>query len=330
MGMDIYNASKKLKVSFKKQHYSVMEKKDFPFVILLLAFPIAQILLCWVYVNIQSIFLAFTDGAGNISLASIKRVIDALVKRRDHNGYDIISLLGTSTFIWWLTHIYTYTIGLITTYMLARHMIGHKIFRIIYHLPGLVGGVVIATIFKEFFAGGGFMVTFLQEIGVDLPRQVIKNGLLGHESTAVPTLLIRDFIMGISGGGMIITGAFMRIPQDVFESASLDGCGFFRETFQIAIPCAWPTISTMIIFGMTGMFTADAGFYLYSDGTGKFGMQSIGFYMYSLRVTISEVKDATYLYGYVSAFGMFLTIITLPLVLFSRWLLGKMQDDVGF
>lgn len=330
MGMDIYNASKKLKLSFKKQHYSVMEKKDFPFIALILAFPIAQILLCWLYVNIQSIFLAFTDGAGNISLASFKRLINAIVQRRDHNGYDILSLLGKSTFIWWFNAIYSYTIGMITTYMLARHMIGHKIFRIIYHVPGLVGGVVISTIFKEFFAGGGFMVELLQDMGVELPRQVIKNGLLGHESTAVPTLLIKDFIMGISGGGMILTGTFMRIPQDVFESAALDGCGFFRETFQIAIPCAWPTISTMLIFGLTGMFTADAGFYLYSDGTGKFGMQSIGYYMYTLRVTISEVRDATYLYGYVSAFGMGLTLITLPLVLFSRWLLGKMQDDVGF
>jgi ABC-type sugar transport system permease subunit len=330
MGMDIYNASKKLKVSFKKQHYSVMEKKDFPFVILLLAFPIAQILLCWVYVNIQSIFLAFTDGAGNISTASIERVINALVQRRDHNGFDIIALLGKSTFIWCLGTFTGYTICMFTTYMLAKHTPGDKIFRIIYMVPGLVGGVVMSTIWKEFFAGGGAMVTMLQKMGADLPRQVIKNGLLGHESTAFATIMIKDTLFGLAGGGMILTGAFMRIPQDVFESAELDGCGFFRETFQIAIPCAWPTISTMFVFGMTGMFTADAGFYLYSDGTGKFGMQSIGYYMYSLRVTISEVKDATYLYGYVSAFGMFLTVITLPLVLFSRWLLGKMQEDVGF
>ena len=330
MGMDTYNASKNIKLSFKKQHYSVMEKKDFLFVALILAFPIAQLCLCWVYVNIQSILLSFTDGLGNPSLSSIKRVFEAIALRKDHNGLDIVEMFGKSTLIWWVSNIVSYSIGMITTYMLARHMVGHKVFRIIYHVPGLVGGVVMSTIFKEFYAGGGAMVTLLQDMGVELPRQVIKNGLLGHQSTAFITLLLQNLIMGISGGGMILTGAFMRIPQDVFESAALDGCGFFRETFQIAIPCAWPTISTMLIFGMTGMFTADLGFYLYSDGTGKFGMTSIGYYMYTLRVTISEVSDATYLYGYVSAFGMVLTLVTLPLVLLSRWLLGKMQDDVGF
>lgn len=307
-----------------------MEKRDFPFVALILVFPIAQILLCWVYINIQSILLAFTDGAGNLSTESIERLINALVQRKDNNGYDIIGLLGKSSFIWIVTNAVGYSIGMVTTYMLARHMIGHKIFRVIYHVPGLVGGVVMSTIWKEFFAGGGAMVTILTNMGFEFPRQVIKNGLLGHESTAFATLMIKDLIMGLSGGGLILTGAFMRIPTEVFESAELDGCGFFRETFQIAIPCAWPTISTMLIFGLTGIFSADLGFYLYSDGTGKFGMQSIGFYMYKLRVTISEVTDATYLYGYVSAFGMFLTVITLPLVLFSRWLFGKMQDDVGF
>lgn len=328
--MDIYKASKQTKISFKKQHYSIMEKKDFPFVALILAFPIAQILLCWVYVNIQSIFLAFTDGAGNLSTASIKRLIDALVLRKDHNGYDIIALLGKSSFIWLVGQITGYTVSMFTTYMLARHTIGHKIFRIIYMVPGLVGGVVMSTIWKELYAGQGTLVKLFLDMGVDLPRAVIKNGFLGHESTAFPTLMIQNIIMGLAGGGMILTGTFMRIPTEIFESAELDGCGFFRETFQIAIPCAWPTISTMFVFGMTGVFTGDLGFYLYSDGTGKFGMQSIGYYMYTLRVTITQVKDATYLYGYVSAFGMFLTLITLPFVLLSRWLLGKMQEDVGF
>ncbi len=330
MGMDLYNASKGVKLSFKKQHYSVMEKKDFPFVAILLAFPIAQILLCWVYVNISSIFLAFTDGAGNVSLASFQRLFKYIRIGQDHNGWNIMEMLGKSVFIWAEGFIIGYGISTLTCYMLTRHTIGSGVFRIIFHIPGLVGGVVLATVLKEFFAGRGAMVTLLQDMGFELNPLVIKNGLLGHDSTAFWTIMFKEIMFTIPGGGLVLAGTFSRIPKDVFESAELDGCGFFRETFQIAIPCAWPTLSTMMIFGMTGMFTADMGFYLFSDGTGKFGMTSIGFYMYTLRVSITNARDATFLYGYVSAFGMFITLITLPLVLFSRWLLGKVQEDVGF
>ncbi len=332
MGMNVYTASKEFKLTKKKRHYSAMEKKDFPFVALLLAWPVAQILVFWVFINIQSIFMAFTDTTGNLSLQSIERLFTYIANGEDHMGMDIMGLLGKSAFIWFIMNVVLWAPNIITSYMLTRHTFGSKVFRIIYHVPGLVGGVVISTIFKELYAADSTMINLLESLGMEFPKKVQINGLLGHESTAFTTLMVQNIIMGLSGGGMILGGTFMRIPQEVLESAELDGCGFFREIFQISIPCAWPTISTMIIFSMTGIFVADLGFYLYSDGTGKFGMASIGFYLYRLRTTISEVggDQALYLYGYASAFGLFITVITWPIVILSRWLLSKANDDVGF
>ena len=332
MGMSIYSASKELKLSRKKQHYSTMEKKDFPFVALILAWPIAQILVFWVFINAQSIFMAFTDMEGNLSMQSINRLFSYIASGDDGRGFNIMELLGKSAFIWIITSVVLWAPNIVFTYMLSRHMVGSKIFRVIFQVPGIVGGVVVTTIFKELYAADSMVINLLQNLGMEFPRKVQINGLLGHDSTAFPTLMIQTIIYSFSGGGLILGGTFMRIPQEVLESAELDGCGFFREAFQISIPCAWPTISTLIIFSMTGIFVADLGFYLYSDGTGKFGMASIGYYMYSLRATISQVggDQAQYLYGYASAFGLFITVITWPIVILSRWLLSKANDDVAF
>jgi hypothetical protein len=70
--------------------------------------------------------------------------------------------------------------------------------------------------------------------------------------------------------------------------------------------------------------------YLYSNGSGANGLVSTGFYLYQFQVTISGTTDTNYLYGYVSAFGMFITLITIPTVLLGRWLLSKMNETVEY
>ena len=129
---------------------------------------------------------------------------------------------------------------------------------------------------------------------------------------------------------MIVAGAYMRIPEEIFESAKLEGCGFFRETFQIAVPCVWPTLSTMMIFSLCSILTADYDAYLYSNGTGTNGMVSVGFYLYRYQVALTQSHDATHIYGYVSAFGVLITCVTLPIVIGSRKLLAKFQEAVEF
>ena len=71
---------------------------------------------------------------------------------------------------------------------------------------------------------------------------------------------------------------------------------------------------------------------LYSDGTGKFGMTSVGYYLYRYNVAISQpgAGNNARLYGYISAFGLFITFITIPVVLLGRKLLEKMQENVEF
>ena len=54
----------------KKSKYSRLEKRQFKFVYLLIAFPVLQFLVFWVYLNFSSILLAFKNGAGEFTLAN--------------------------------------------------------------------------------------------------------------------------------------------------------------------------------------------------------------------------------------------------------------------
>ena len=316
----------------KREHYSVREKKKFLFVYCLIALPVIQIIIFFFYSNMSAFALAFQNDKGDWSFQSIISVWDAFVERNDWLGFDPIDLIGRSLIIWLIQNLLGFIISMLTAYVLTKHMIGSKFFRVVYYVPSIVGAVVLSTVMKEMYAYDGIILKIMKSLEWEIDPMVLRNGLLSHKDTAFSTLMIQTFIMAIAGGNMIMAGAYMRIPEEIFESAKLEGCGFFRETFQIAVPCAWPTLSTIFIFSLCSIFTADIGMYLYSDGTGKFGMTSVGYYLYRYNVAISQpgAGNNARLYGYISAFGLFITFITIPVVLLGRKLLEKMQENVEF
>lgn len=314
---------------FKKvfKGYSAFERKKFLFLYLLIAFPVLQMVIFWFYVNLSGITLAFQDTAGNWTLDTFKEVF-AVLGGKQSLGLNVPSLIRKSVFIWFSSHIVINIISILSCFILTKHMIGHKFFRTCYMLPGLLGSVVFVAIMQEFYADDGILVSLIKEFDIKVPFSIIREGFLGDVSTAFPTLMVQMYIWGLGGGGLILAGAYMRIPQEIFESAALDGCGFFREAFNIAIPCVWPTISTMTIFALCSFFTADYNTYLYSGGTGDRGLATLGFYTYSIKVSIS--KGATEYYNYSSAFGVVIMFMTWPVVFAGRWLLGKFDSKVEF
>lgn len=311
----------------KISKYSKLEKRSFPFVYLFIAFPVLQFLIFWVYVNFSSIMIAFRDPLGNFTLANFKTVYNAFTTM-DSYGFNLSASMGRSFAIWITTYGLCFPISIVTTYILFRRIIGHYVFRICYIIPSLMGAVIWTTLISYFVAYDGIFVKIIKDMGITLPPLVTSNGLFGDPSTAFPTILAITFITNLVGNNVVLTGAFSRIPDEIFESAKLDGAGFWVECTQIAIPCVWSTIATLLTFALCSILTADNNIFLYSGGTGEPEMSTIGFQLYYLTYMISQNGENQYLYGYPAALGLVLTLFTLPLVLIGRKLLDKVQENV--
>ncbi len=310
--------------------YSARDIRKFPFVYAIIAFPLIQIIVFYFYINFSAILMAFKDAEGNWGMGSVKAVTDAFVSGTDRSGYKMWDMFFKSIIPWGIDNIFAFIVNLFLAFVLTKHMAFSKTLRLIYFIPGIVGSVIFTTIMKEMYAYNGIVTNALKSMGIKLPTFAVRNGLLGAEETAFKTLMIQRALFQIAGGNIILAGAYMKIPQEIFESSQLEGCGFLREIFQIAIPCIWPTISTMFIFSICSILTYDYGAYLYSNGTGANGITSIGFYLYNYQVKISENPDRIYLYGYISAFGIIVTILTMILVFVTRKIASKLQDEVSF
>ncbi len=307
-------------ITQRKHLYSKFEKRDFPFAYLLIALPVIQFAICWGYVNFSSIMLTFQNSEGAFTFDNIKQVFAAF-GGPDRYGLVLGESLKHSFTIWFISHVIVFPISIITTYILQRRILGHYFWRLCYIIPGLMGSVIWTTLMKYMIAYDGIVVSSLLKMGVKLPEMVIRNGLLGSEETAFKTLIIIGVIQNLVGNNAVLTGAFSRIPEEIYESARLDGAGFWTECFKIAIPCIWSTIATLITFALCSIFTADCGVFLYSNGTGEPGLTTVGFHLYLIQYRISLLGAGRGSFGYPAALGFVLTLITLPIVLFGRKIL---------
>lgn len=294
------------------------------FAYLLILFPVAQFLVFWVFVNASSIALAFQDDFGKLTWNNFETVKNAFVYQ-DQFGINLKDSLVRSWILWLVGEGICFPISLITTYVLTRKIAGHYIFRICYIVPSLMGAIIWTLLIKEMVRGEGPITLLVKSFGLDPYSLAGTEGLLWDEATAFATIVSVRAVMGFVGNNAVLTGAYTRVPTELFESAELDGAGFFTEMFRIAIPCIWPTICTLLTFALCSIFTCDYNVYLFTNGQGNNETSTIGFQLFNLTY---QLKEGNASYGYPAALGVVLTMITLPVVLAGKALLERMSENV--
>ena len=109
-----------------------------------------------------------------------------------------------------------------------------------------------------------------------------------------------------------------RIPLEIIEAEKIEGCGFFAELIHVILPLIWPTISTMLIFTMTGIFTSSGPILLFTEG--QFETMTISYWIFN---NVYKVGGGSY--NMVSCAGLCFTVAGVPIILFVRWLLDRFE-----
>ncbi len=304
--------------------YTALEKKNVIFALCLLIFPIMQFLIFYLYVNITAILLAFQDASGAFTLDNFRTLFQRFGEAGP-NGLPMSFVRSMTTFAVRMT--ITFPISIFIAYVLFQKIPGEMVFRILFFLPGLLGIVVMTTLYRYLVDAGGPVITLLQALGVNFDRVVIRDGLLGNAQTAFPTILAFGIWWSLGSNIVVLTGALTRIPKEIFESAKLDGVGFLRMFVSISFPLIWPTISTLLIFNMAAIFIDDNGTFLLI-GNSQLGTSTIGFYIFFLLYELSQISSSNY--GFPCALGFFLTLITMPVVLTVRYIIEKHTDEITY
>lgn len=295
-------------------------KKEIRFIVLMLIIPVLHFLLFWVWPNSKSILMAFqVPGKSGFSLVNFQRFWDELTIK----GSTLLPSIKNTLLLFFFGNFINLPIVIFLSYTLHKKIAGYKVFRVIFYLPSILGSSVMGALYRYCVSTGGPLDALLQNIGVEYNRQL---GLLGNPDTVFMMIIIYTLWCGVGVNMIMLNGAMSRIPTEVLESARMDGVGFWREFFQIICPLIWPTITTLLVFGMAGIFVNYGATMLLAPDVPE--ASTVGWYI--VRFTMSAGASSNEIFNYPAAVGLVFTAIGLPLVLLTKRLCERITAQVEY
>ena len=150
--------------------------------------------------------------------------------------------------------------------LLSEIPVGKVFFRVVFYLPTIITGIVMMILWKKFFdvsdAGFANKVVSTLTFGQVGPLKWLKS-----ENMAMFSIMIPLCWQGMGMGCLIYLAALKTVPEDLYESAAIDGAGFFRRIWYISIPMIKALILIQFIFALIMAFQA-ANYVLIMTGGG--------------------------------------------------------------
>ena len=302
-------------------------RKRLVFVLCMLAVPFLHFLIFWLWPNFRSILIAFQlPGKEELTLFNFERFFQELSS--DITGPRIWKMIDNSFIMFFVNTFVSLPMVLFLSYILFKRVRGYKVFRVLFYLPSILGGTVMTQIYRSLLMTDGPVEKLLDALNITLSDTTSYAGLLGSPETGMFMMIIYTLWTGVGVNMIMFTGAMNRVPQDIFESARIDGIGFFREFFNIILPLIWPTVTTMVVFSMVGIFS-NAGLVMLlapdNDAT-----WNIGYYI--LKYTLGANTTVTRIDGfsYPAAIGLIFTLVNVPLVFGVKALCDRISRNVTY
>lgn len=287
------------------------------FLICIMALPILNWLVFWLYVNINSILLAFQDRLGNWTLENFGEFWTSLIEPVDYGGSVQLALLNTLKYFAADTFVML-PVALILSYFIYKRIVGYRAFRILFYLPSIISAVALTTVYKEFINPNGPLGEIFGSMGISVPPE----GYLARNDTATKVIVIYYIWAGCGTNILLLGGAMSRIPPEIMEAAKLDGVGPGREIVNFILPLIWPTLSTLLIFILTAIFTVSGPILLFQPN-GDYNTSTISFWIFKQVYGNGSVTSSVSArqINLISCTGLCFTLVGVPLIYGVRKLL---------
>ena len=294
---------------------SPKRKKQLLFIASVLFIPLLMFLIFYVYINLQNFGLAFQsiDYYGNktwVGLENFKDFFDGL-KNDSQVGLSVKNSLK----IWALSFGISMPLYLIFSYYIFRKYIGAGPFSIIVMLPEVISGFVFALIYSK------FVETALPSLMKSWYSVEKFPQLIFDERYAFGNNIFYSIWLSFGTSTLIYSNAMRAIDDEIFESARLDGASDSQEFFHIVLPLIWPTLSTFIVTGVGGMFTASGSLMAFYMMDAPPSIWGFGYYISRMVKTDTSMGS----YSLIAASGLAVSLMTIPITFTVKWLTEKLD-----
>ena len=210
--------------------------------------------------------------------------------------------------------------ALIVALLLCRDTKGIGVYRSALYIPSLIGGsVAVAVMWRRIFEAEGILNATLGLLGIES-----NIAWLGHPTYTIWTIIILG-AWQFGSPMLIFLAGLKQIPDMYYESAVIDGAGWFRRFFYITLPLLTPIIFFNLVMQLI------SGFMIFTQGliiTGGGPLNTTLFYaLYLYRNAFQFGKMG---YGCAMAWIMLAVVGLFTLILFKTsnyWVYYEAEGD---
>ena len=291
------------------------------FYTLMFALPILQFLLFYLYVNFNSIVMAFQDKV------EIEPIGYATSFTWNHlkNAFQFFGeeecwkMLGNSFGLLFGQLFIVTPLALLFSYYIAKGKPGSSLFRIMLYLPQVLSVVVLGVLYQEIM---NKVYPFIMETAFG--KKDVASLMTQSSTYNAQFWGAYIFTLWFSFGAnvLIYTGAMSGIDQSIVESAHLDGVTSIQEFYYIYVPMIFSTLTTFIVTGLAGIFNNQMSLHTFF-GNNKSKVKVFGYYFYGTAAMNIENAGPAQVLHELAALGLIATLIIIPITLIVRKLLNK-------
>lgn len=181
----------------------------------------------------------------------------------------------------------------------SGRVIASTVFRVLIFLPALTSLVVAGTVFRLILAKDGFLNLFLEgTLGLDRLRWLEVSEL------ALPSLILIATWRWTGMNILYFNSGLVNIPQELYESAAIDGASPWKMFLSITLPMLRPTTFFVVVLSIIGGYQVFVEpFILYAGGAGP------GDGGLTLALLIYRTAFTSFNFGTAAAMGVILALI---------------------
>ncbi|MDR0589078.1 MAG: sugar ABC transporter permease [Spirochaetaceae bacterium] len=221
---------------------------------------------------------------------------------------NLFNALYNNAVIFFISTIVTFVLALFFAVVITRSRFKETLlYRITYFFPYVMPTVAIAILWRFIFNPS---VGILNGLLTALKLESLTHAWLGERTTVLGAVTV-PVIWGSLGFFMVLfISGIQSIPITFYEAAQIDGAGEFQQFTRITFPLLWEIMRTMIVFFISSSIGCFALVRVMA-GLSNPAAEVLGTYMYKHAFQYTD-------FGYGTAIGVFIFVLTLGLALLMR------------
>ena len=139
-------------------------------------------------------------------------------------------------------------LAMILALILNTKIRGSNFFRSVYYLPNVISVAIIGLIFSNIFGFFGIINETAMKIGI------LSENINWFETKAgaYAVLVIASVWNSFGVNTMYLLAALTNVPEEIYESAALDGASRATTFFKITLPMIAPVFQTILLLSIVG------------------------------------------------------------------------------